>query len=40
LLQPELKAIKDGLTYIAGKQGVYNGLKWSYRGYINAKGQK
>jgi hypothetical protein len=39
LLQPELKAIKDGLTY-GSKEGYYRGWKWTYRGYLNAQGQK
>jgi hypothetical protein len=45
LLQPELKAIKDGLTYgeTNGKGYYEDGMtareKWSYRGYFNAKGQ-
>jgi hypothetical protein len=35
LLQPELKAIKDGLRY-GEKEGVSEyGGKWSYRGYLN-----
>jgi hypothetical protein len=39
LLQPELKAIKDGLTY-GTKEGYYRGWKWTYSGYLNAQGQK
>jgi hypothetical protein len=39
LLQPELKAIKDGLKY-GEKQGFNSyGMKWNYRGYLNAYGQ-
>ena len=38
LLQPELKAIKDGLRY-GEKEGVSEyGGKWSYRGYLNEQG--
>jgi hypothetical protein len=37
LLQPELKAIKDGLTYVENKDFNY-GIK--YRGYLNALGQR
>ena len=46
LLQPELKAIKDGLTYIENKQGIDSDEEmeeddkiWRYRGYINEQGQ-
>jgi hypothetical protein len=36
LLQPELKAIKDGLKY-GEKQGTNcYGVEWSYRGYLDA----
>ena len=39
LLQPELKAIKDGLAF-GVKEGIdENGYKWSYRGYLNTKGE-
>jgi hypothetical protein len=37
LLQPELKAIKDGLTYVENKD-YKKGHK--YRGYLNALGQR
>ena len=37
LLQSELKAIKDGLTYVQVKNEDYG---YIYRGYVNAKGQK
>ncbi len=37
LLQPELKAIKDGLIYVE-EYGEDNEGK--YRGYLNAKGQR
>ena len=38
LLQPELKAINDGLTY-GIKQGTYRlDDVWTYRGYLNAEG--
>ena len=40
LLQPELKAIKDGLLYIEDKDCVYNELYGKYRGYLNAQGQR
>jgi len=40
LLQPELKAIKDGLTYVEWKEDRYKGPKSYYRGYLNAQGQK
>jgi hypothetical protein len=35
LLQPELKAIKDGLTYgeIHGSEDVFG--QWKYKGYLN-----
>ena len=36
LLQPELKAIKDGLTY----EDKDCGLEGKYRGYLNAQGQR
>jgi hypothetical protein len=38
LLQPELKAIKEGLEY-GIKELTIDGVKWSYRGYLNANGQ-
>ena len=37
LLQPELKAIKDGLIYVEDKDCEYEG---KYRGYLNAQGQR
>ncbi len=37
LLQPELKAIKDGLTYVQDKD---EGHKKLFRGYLNSQGQK
>ena len=37
LLQPELKAIQDGLTYVSWKEE--RGHR-RYRGYLNAQGQK
>ena len=41
LLQPELKAIKDGLIYVEDKDcyrdDLYDG---KYRGYLNAQGQR
>jgi hypothetical protein len=40
LLQPELKAIKDGLIYVKGKDCEYYGLEGKYRGYLNAQGQR
>ena len=40
LLQPELKAIKDGLIYVEDKDCVYYGLEGKYRGYLNAQGQR
>ena len=40
LLQPELKAIKDGLIYVEDKHCVYLGFKGKYRGYLNAHGQR
>ena len=36
LLQPELKAIKDGLIYVEDKISHYDGLEGKYRGYLNA----
>jgi len=36
LLQPELKAIKEGLTFVKDK--VYGVSK--YRGYINKQGER
>ena len=38
LLQPELKAIKDGLIYVEDKDCVYNNFEGKYRGYLNAQG--
>ena len=40
LLQPELKAIKDGLIYVEDKDCHYKGDKAKYRGYLNAQGQR
>ncbi len=40
LLQPELKAIKDGLIYVEDKDCVYYGHQAKYRGYLNAQGQR
>ena len=40
LLQPELKAIKNGLIYVKGKDCEYYGLEGKYRGYLNAQGQR
>jgi hypothetical protein len=39
LLQPELKAIKDGLIYVEDKHCHY-GYVGKYRGYLNAQGQR
>ena len=39
LLQPELKAIKDGLKY-GNKEGTNHcGIKFDYRGYLNEIGE-
>ena len=40
LLQPELKAIKDGLIYVEDKDCTYVGFKAKYTGYLNAHGQR
>jgi hypothetical protein len=40
LLQPELKAIKDGLRYVEDKDCVYYGSDGKYKGYLNAQGQR
>jgi hypothetical protein len=40
LLQPELKAIKDGLIFVEDKDCVYYGNEAKYRGYLNAQGQR
>ena len=40
LLQPELKAIKDGLIYVEDKICHYDGYDGKYRGYLNAQGQR
>jgi hypothetical protein len=40
LLQPELKAIKDGLIYVEDKFCLYHYNKAKYRGYLNAQGQR
>jgi hypothetical protein len=40
LLQPELKAIKDGLIYVEDKNCEYLQVKGKYRGYLNAHGQR
>ena len=37
LLQPELKAIKDGLIYFEDKDCVYYGRENKYRGYLMHK---
>ena len=36
LLQPELKAIKDGLIYVEDKDCKLWGYEGKYRGYLNA----
>jgi hypothetical protein len=36
LLQPELKAITDGLIYVEEKDCYYNMKKFKYRGYLNS----
>ena len=40
LLQPELKAIKDGLIFVEDKDCVYYACEGKYRGYLNAQGQR
>ena len=40
LLQPELKAIKDGLIYVEDKICHYDRYEGKYRGYLNAQGQR
>jgi len=40
LLQPELKAIKDGLIYVEDKDCIYKSENGKYRGYLNAQGQR
>ena len=40
LLQPELKAIKDGLIYVEDKDCDYDEDEAKYRGYLNAQGQR
>jgi len=40
LLQPELKAIKDGHTYVEDKDSVFNFEYGKYTGYLNAQGQR
>ena len=40
LLQPELKAIKDGLIYVEDYYCDYNEDEGKYRGYGNAQGQR
>ena len=41
LLQPELKAIKDGLKIVKDKDCVYQGTyKGKYRGYLNSQAQR
>jgi hypothetical protein len=40
LLQPELKAIKDGLKYFEDIDCDYIGHEAKYRGYLNAQGQR
>ena len=39
LLQPELKAIKEGLTYGEKDYRVYTTGVFKYRGYLNAKNE-
>jgi hypothetical protein len=39
LLQPELKAIKDGLIYVEDKDCDFH-RDSKYRGYLNAQGQR
>ena len=39
MLQPELKAIKDGLKYTENYNGETFGYKWTYKGYINEQCQ-
>ena len=36
LLQPELKAIKDGLKYGSIEGKTYYDVKWIYNGYLNS----
>ena len=40
LLQPELKAIKEGLIYVEDKDFVYYVHRGKYKGYLNAQGQR
>ncbi len=40
LLQPELKAIIDGLIYVEDKHCVFYRREAKYRGYLNAQGQR
>ena len=40
LLQPELKAIKDGLTYVENKDCAGWLQKSKYRGYLNEIGHR
>ena len=40
LLQPELKAIKDGLTYEIKEGTNHDGIKFDYRGYLNEIGER
>ena len=38
LLQPELKAIKEGLEYVEDEDCDYDRFEGKYRGYLNARG--
>ncbi len=40
LLQPELKAIKDGLIYVEEEHCYYLADFGKYRGYLNEQGQR
>jgi hypothetical protein len=40
LLQPELKAIEDGLKYVEDKDCEFDGYECKYRGYLNAQGRR
>ncbi len=39
LLQPELKAINDGLVYGEKEGSLESGLRYKYRGYLNSRDQ-
>ena len=39
LLQPELKAINDGLVYGEKEGYLESGLRYKYRGYLNSQDQ-